>query len=472
MVNARSMLKSFAGFSVVPIVSGLITVFVIPAVSHVFPEAEYGKINLFYSMGTLLMSVTMLGLDSSQIRYYFEPPKGLSKNSIRAIAVITGLLMDALLVLLAVFAFPQQVSRYLFGESNVPLIVCLGVFIASLIVFRVVNTNARMEGKVVQYNVQAILQNVITKVSFVVVGVLITTHYDASIVAMTAMMAIVAGLLYISQRTHFSLRDSEVTWPALCILFSFGIPMMATSFVLNLNGMVGKIALSGAGMYDAVGVFAIATTLSNVFTVIPTAFTTYWSPFMYEHYETDQETIKRVHDLVVWGSAAIVATIIALQNVLFLIVGGEYAYCQAYFMLVMTNPIQALICETTGYGIALKEKPAYNVFASVLGVVMSAVVTFTLLDSLGALAAALGVAASSIVIGVIRTVVGQRYYVSIANPAKTIVMSILIISACLINGYLCQSVLLEVLAGLLLLIIATVTYRRELGSFVKSLRRR
>ena len=466
------MLKSLMGFSVVPIVSGLIAILVIPVVSHVFPEDEYGKINLFYSMGTLLMTACMLGLDSSQIRYFFEPPKGLTKCSIRTIAVIVGLGVDLLLVALAVFAFPQQVSQYLFGEQNIPLIACLGVFVASLIVFRVVNTDARMEGEVARYNVQAILQNFITKISFVAVGVLFTTHYDASIIAMTVMMALVSCWLLIRGRAGFMLERSSVTAGVLRTLLAFGMPMMMTSFVLNLNGMVGKIALSGAGLYAAVGVFAIATTISNVFTIIPTAFTTYWSPFMYEHYKTDQESIKRVHDLVMWGSVAIVALIIVFQNVLFLIVGGGYAACQTYFMLVMTNPIQALICETTAYGIALKEKPVYNVVASVLGVAVSAVVTFALMDSLGVLAAALGVAASSVVIGAMRTVIGQHYYKSVANPVKTVLTSLLILAACAFNGVFCQSVALEAGVGVLLLAISMLLYRRELAAFLASLKKR
>ena len=472
MANARNMLKSLMGFSVVPIVSGLIAVLVIPVVSHVFPEDEYGKLNLFYSMGTLLMTVCMLGLDSSQIRYFFEHPKGLTKCSIRTIAVIVGLGVDLLLVALAVFAFPQQVSQYLFGEQNIPLIACLGVFVASLIVFRVVNTDARMEGEVTRYNVQAILQNFITKISFLAVGVLFTTHYDASIIAMTVMMALVSCWLLVRRRAGFTFERSSVTAGALRTLLAFGIPMMATSFVLNLNGMVGKIALSGAGLYAAVGVFAIATTISNVFTIIPTAFTTYWSPFMYEHYKTDQASIKRVHDLVMWGSVAIVALIIMFQNALFLIVGGGYAACQAYFMLVMTNPIQALICETTAYGIALKEKPVYNVVASVLGVAVSAVVTFALMDSLGVFAAALGVAASSVVIGAMRTVIGQRYYKSVANPVKTVLTSLLILAACAFNGVFCQSVALEAGVGVLLLAISTLLYRRELAAFLASLKKR
>lgn len=190
---------------------------------------------------------------------------------------------------------------------------------------------------------------------------------------------------------------------------------------------------------------------------------------MYAHYETDKDTIRRVHDLVMWGSAGLVALILCFQNLLFMVVGGGYAACQAYFMLVMTNPIQALICETTSYGIVLKEKPIYNVISSSLGVIISAIVTINLIESLGVLAAALGVAASSVVIGVLRTVIGQRYYKSISSPLKTMITSGLILIACGVNGLICSSLSLELIAGVTLFVIVTILYRSEVVGFFRSL---
>lgn len=105
MVNAKDMLKKFAGFSIVPIFTALITIFVIPVVSNLFPAEEYGKINLFYSVGILLTTLCTLGLDNSLIRYYFEPPEGLKKHNIQVIALLVGLGVDIALVILAVLFF-------------------------------------------------------------------------------------------------------------------------------------------------------------------------------------------------------------------------------------------------------------------------------------------------------------------------------------------------------------------------------
>lgn len=470
MASSKSMLKGLIGFSVVPIATALITLFVIPVVSNVFPAEEYGKINMFYSMGVLLLTALTLGLDNSFIRYYFEPPKGFTNKSIQLFALIVGIATTAVVTFLVTLFAAEPVSYYMFGEYRPGLIFLLGIYVAALILFRYLNTDARMQEKVGRYSIQSIAQVFITRIAFVFVA-LFSTFYAYSIVAMTIGMLALSLFFSILQRRTLALPEEKVPAESVRTLFAFGVPVMMTNFVLNLNGMVGKLVMSGAGMYEAVGIFAIATTLSNVFAILPTAFSAWWSPFMYKNYKMEQATISKVHDLVMLGAAAIVALIIALQNVLFAIVGGSYAACQSYFMIIMLNPIQALICETTSYGIVLSEKPKYNVYASVLGVAASFVVTIALVGSLGVYAAALGVAASSLVTGVLRSVIGQRLYKTVASPAKTISTALLIVAACFLNGFLCESVPAELIGGVAMLSIVLVAYRRQALEAIKSLRK-
>ena len=466
MVDARGMLKGLLGFSIVPIATALVTIFVIPVVSNIFPAEEYGKINLFYSVGALLTTLFMLGLDSSFIRYYFEPPRGMSRQSIQTMALTVGLVATVLCAAACTFLFPGPVSSYLFGEYRPWLITMLAAYVAASILFRLLNTDARMSESHGRYCIQSIAQTIITRIAFVALAA-VSTHYVYSVVAMTVGMLALSLMFAFIQRRSFGRFGGGVPRESVVCLFSFGVPVMLTNFVLNLNGTAGRLILSGAGMYDAAGVFAIATTLSNVFTVIPTAFATWWSPFMYKNYKTEQETITKIHDLVVFGAGLIVALIIMLQDVLFSLVGGEYAACQAYFMIIMLNPIQALICETTSYGIVIKEHPIYNAVASTIGVAASIVITLALIGDLGVYAAALGVAGSAIVTGIMRSAIGQRYYRCVASPLRTAVGSALIVIACFANSALCHSVGVEIAAGAAMLVIFCLMYAGEAkGAFL------
>lgn len=470
MADARGMLKGLLGFSVVPIATALVTIFVIPVVSNVFPPEEYGKINLFYSVGALLTTLSMLGLDNSFIRYYFEPPKGLSRRSIQTMALMVGLVVTALCAVISTLFFSKPVSSYLFGEYRPWLIVMLAIYVAASILFRLLNTDARMSESHGRYCVQSIAQVLITRIAFVAIAV-VSTRYVYSIVAMTVGMLSLSLIFAFIQRRSFGCFGCDTPRESVMHLLSFGIPVMLTNFVLNLNGTAGRLILSGAGMYDAAGVFAIATTLSNVFTVIPTAFSTWWSPFIYKNYRTEQLIIAKVHDLVMLVAGSIVALIIMMQDVLFSLVGGEYAACQVYFMIIMLNPIQALICETTSYGIVIKEHPIYNVIASAIGVTASIVITIVLLDDFGVYAAAVGVAGSAVATGLMRSIIGQRYYRSVSSPLRTSVGSTLIVVACFANSVFCQSIEFEIIAGVAMLALFGAMYAREVRRAFLSIRK-
>lgn len=471
MVDARRMVKSLAGFSVVPITTALITVFVIPVVSHVFPAEEYGKINMFYSVGTLFSIICMLGLDNSFIRYYFEPPPGLSKGNMQSLVAVVGVCATAIFTLIMIIFAPSQVSRYLFGEDNPQYVLLLGVYVSALVLFRVLNIDARFQEKHIRYNIQSISQIFVTRIAFVGVA-FYSTYYAYSIIAMTAGMAILSLLFLVLQRRSFLGVRSNIPSRSLKILFSFGVPVMMSNFILNLNGMVGKLVMSAAGMYEEVGVFAIATTLSNVFVVIPTAFSTFWSPFMYKNYKTEQQTIIKIHDLIMMASGIIVGLIIASQSILFAIVGEGYADCQAYFMIIMLNPIQALICETTSYGIVLKNNSILNMYASVSGIVASIVVTLVFLDSLGVYAAALGVAISALVAGVFRSIAGQRFYKTVDSPKRSVISCSIIFFACSLNSFIVSSVCTQVVVGSLVVAVFAFLYRRQAANAFVAFKRR
>lgn len=468
MVSPRSIIKNLFGFSVVPIATALVTIAIIPVISNVFPAEDYGKINLFYSVGMLLATCLMLGLDNALIRYFYDAPAGLTGNGIQFLALVVGIGLDMILGVGVAVAAWAPASILLFGEPNRLVMPLLCLFTAALLVFRLLNTNARMNEDYRRYNLQSVLQMIITRIAFVVVA-LYSTDYLWSVGAMTLGMVVLSSLFLIVQRRTFSIGGCVLGKSNLQKVLSFGLPVMATNLVLSLNGVIGKLALGSAGLFQAVGVFAIATTLSNVFTVVPAAFATYWSPFMYKNYRTEQVIITKAHDYVMLAATLIVIAIILLQDVLFSVVGAAYRESQAYFMVIMLSPIQALICETTAYGITLKERPIYNVLASLVGVAISASVTVWLMGSLGAMAAALGVGVGALFVGIARSVIGQHYYVCVESPGRTIAVAALITLLCAANGLFVGSLSYRYGASSIALACVMILYRRQARSSLRLL---
>lgn len=462
------MLKGMGGFALTPIATALVTLLVLPIVSRVYPAEEYGRISIFFSTGTILMYLLSLGLDSACIRYYSEPEllqTGLNARKLLGFSIKMSLLIVFLVGTVCVLAFGASISEFLFSDENVASVVLLALFTAALVVFRFLNVKARMEMNAKTYNFQCIAQNLITRALFAV-AVVVSAEYFASIAFMSIALVVACAFFFFLEKGGFDFGRAAMNAKCIRSMYSFGIASMLTILVLQLNSNLAKYVLSAFGQHDAVGVFAVASTLATAFNVLPSAFGTYWSPYMYKNYRTEQTTIGHVHDGLVIASIVIVAIIMLFQGVLYAIIGSGYAESRSYFMLIMLAPISSFICETTGYGIALSNRMRLNVAACVIGLASNLFISMLLVPCMGAKGAAIGVAVSAIAMGVLKTIWGQLRYRSITSGRKTLLGCSVITALCISNCFVFNSLSGVALCSGLALAMAALIYRRDLGRFV------
>lgn len=467
--NKSGMLRSVLSYAIAPMVTGIISVLVVPLVSYSFPAGEYGKINMFYTVGTLASSVFLCGLDHAVIRYYFEPPRGLSRQQIFTLALVASVAIDVFITVLILFCFGRGVSELLFDEENYFALVLLGCYIVGSTLFRLVNLSARMQGNPLQYNLQLIIQNVISKLSFVFALLWSTNYFDA--VSIMAILMLLFGIgLIIFHKSDLTFSLSGISLTSIKVLVLFGFPCMLSSIASQLDAVVGRLVLAGSGYYSEVGVLAIASTLAAAFTLIPSAFNTFWAPYMYEHYKDKKQQIRDVHDYVMIAATVLTVLIMMFQDVLYVLVGEEYKVSQIYFMLLMLSPVKSFICETTGYGVMLNNKPIYATWIIIVGIIINIGVVISLSPYLGAFAAAIGVAVSSIITGIVRSCVSCKMYRSIHSYKRSIMTSSLIIFLCFSNIVIYSSLPLRIILSVLACLIIFVVYRNELRNLAFRLR--
>lgn len=470
MSSVKDILKGSLTYSVVPICTALLTLLVIPFVSYVYPADEYGKINLFYTVGSLGVSTFLLGFDYYLMRNYYDCDGGCTPKVLFMLSLTVGISVDILVSLIVFLFFRSVTSQVLFGADDSASLVMLAIYIACLIAFRLLNLMARMSGNAARFNIQSVIQNIITRASFVLIA-WYSTSYQWALLVMTVGMVLVTFYFMFRQR-HECFQS--VSWAAFGPLartgFYFGAPCMLDVMASQLSSSIGKIILSGYGLFDAVGVLAVATTLSTAFSMIPQAFGTYWAPFMYKNYKTEQRLIRTVHDLVMLLSVVLIVAIFALQDILFCFVGQSYKAGQPIFMLLMLVPVRSFICETTSYGIMLENKPVFGSAITVCGVVLCAVVALWLVPPLGVNAVGIAVALSTLLTGVMRSVIGCRFYRSVNSWGRTAVGVVLIVAVCVSNFFVYQSLAARFLLSGSVLLIACFLYRKQIAHGLEKLR--
>ena len=194
-----------------------------------------------------------------------------------------------------------------------------------------------------------------------------------------------------------------------------------------------SFVLAGYGRYDEVGVFALAFTIANAFSVLPAAFSVYWSPFVYKHYKDEQKLIRRIQGLLTALAVLLAVIFVATQDVLYLLVGEDYGQSQAYFMIVMLFPIQTLLVETVGYGIYLSNKTYIRLAITGVSALINVVICFLLIPRYGGMGASVALGASALALLLGSFCFGQKYYRSVDNLAKTLILYAVIVLICVGN---------------------------------------
>lgn len=470
MENKTEILKGVIAYSFVPVLTAVLTLAVVPIVSNCYAPEDYAKISAFVSLGALFMSIFFLGLDSSLVRFYYEPPKGFTKTSLVSFSLFAALIIE-LLFTLFVLVFWHEITEALFGTSDIVPLVLLFFYTAGLIIFRSFNTADRMDGNVRSYNVHQVLQNLITKASFAL-GLFFSASYIPALIVMTCCMVFCACLLLVKDRRRIVLFSWRETKKSRRLLLCFGIPCLFSSIAILANNTVGRIILGAMGYFEAAGILSVGITMASTFSIFSQAFALYWSPYIYKNYRQKQDNIKAMHDYVMMATAFIVVLILLFQNILYSIVGVEYRSSQSYFMLIMLSPILALACETTCYGITIANKPKYLAIISLVGIGVSSIITYCFAASFGAVAAAIGIAFSALVTFAGKTIIGNHYYRTVSSPAKTIACILLIAVLCVCNSWIYSDLLAVMLTCALFTIGISLLYLAQIKAVSKQVFRK
>jgi len=469
-MDAKSFIKNAAKFCVTPIVSTLIAITIIPFVSRVYPRTEYGYISNFYSIGNLLMYMFLLGLDGAFTRFYYEPMDGVSNGRRCTFSITVGVGITVLAGLVVFAVCPQKLSVLFFGDYDTKGLLFLFIYVAALIVFTILNLSVRFDEDAKGYNIQQAILLICTRLIFVVAAIY-STEYIYSVAVM--MVATVLMTCIVSIRRRDKLMNSPFIPKSVAKkLLIFALPIMPTTVFVQLNSSIAKLVLGAFEYRDEVGVLALATSVANVFTIIPKIFTTYWGPFIYKYYNTEQQLIKNIHNGMMIIALLLTVGIMVFQDVLYMVVGSTYQASQPYFMLVMLAPVAVLIAETTNYGVTISNKPIINLGISIIVCIVNVVVCYLLIPTHGAMGAVIGIVTAAIVNGTLRTIAGNYFYQVISQPFKTITTSILIVGMCIANLYIWESLLIRCIVALCSILLCAAIYYKDLARIWRTLHRR
>jgi len=403
-----------------------------------------------------------MGMDSSFIRFYFDPPYGLDKRQlmIKCMMIPIGLLIIGAAVV--IIFFHHEFSMLIFGQVSWLITSFIFIHVLSTLILRYLNISYRMEQNIKMYTIQNVLVQFFTKI-FLIVAVLFNNNNFEIVMLFNVSGLFILTIVYsFLQRKNTFPKKPDFSLRRAGKLISFGIGIWPVALMNTGNALLTGVIISKSLGYYELGIFTSAAVFVAILGVFHSGFTTYWSAYMYANYMTDQARITKIHNYMLLSCIVTMIGFVVFKDIAFLFMGEKYHASKPIFALILVAPILSIIGETTSYGINISNKTQYHLVASLTSLLTNLAVCIFSLPYLGIAGAALASAVAGIIQFFLRTHFAQRYYTSIENIAKTVTSVFLIVTLSVLNYFYTDSYTVLVTVSLMAIVVSGVIFKKEI----------
>lgn len=430
-MRKHSSSSEFSTYTIIAILSAAISFVTMIVLTRLASEAFFGKINKFITASNVVMSLVFLGLDSAYIRFYYEPPKNSNSKQL-AWKCITPAFIVLAIVSFFFLLFRNSASMTLWiGGGGILFTFAFIVTVFSQFINRFMTIYFRMNSSILSFSIMSIAFVVLTKTIFIPIYS-ITPKFEDNIISSATLLGIFTlsffgikakKMLAIPRRNSFSNYKA---------VYRFALLSSPVFVITYLNSYLPQIIISSNLGDSVLGVYSAALLFCSAIQVLSTGFTTFWSPYMYKNYKTNQCSIKKIHDIVLLGSVLTLASILLLNDFLYLFIGETFRRNQNILGMLLIYPIILVLVETTAYGINIEKKNEISLIIYLISTVTNVVLCFFLISKYGLDGVAFASMFSAIVQMALMTYFGQKYYCSINSIIRTLFhIFVLILSAIL-----------------------------------------
>lgn len=424
--SSYSFVTSIFKFSISTWVNALLYLLSILLVNLLVDKAIFGLFDLTIGASTTLMSIVTLGFDHAFLRFFFETPKGIKDS--RQISLLGIFISCSLLTIttILVLLIPNVVGDVFFeGRKEPILLISMCLTCLAMVVIRFFNISYRMQNNILKFTIVSVLLQFFTRF-FYIFGVFIKNDIKTVEIFNLIGLFSFTCIFFIFERKNLIPKKYEIPKDAYAPLFKYSLGIMPSSVLLWGNQLVNKLFISTVLGDGALGLFSFAALISQALAIIQGGFANFWSAYMFTNHKTDQERIKRVHDLLVFIIMVLMCFLILLSPIVFLVL-SRYSESRQVFGLLLYAPLLMIVAETTVYGIEIEKKTILNTVSSLICLSVNILCCVFLIPLFNLAGAAFSLVISTAAMFVFRTIMAQRFYRSITSYLKTTVSLILML---------------------------------------------
>lgn len=427
-MNQRSNSSLFATYTIVAILSATISFVTMIVLTRITSEVFFGQINKFLTASYLVMSLICLGLDSAYVRFYYEPPENTNSKQLAWKCIFPALFAFILISSVIMYFRDHSILYPLIGGSGVFFTAAFVITVLSQFLNRFMTIYFRMSNKVMGFSVLTIVFAILTKTIFIPTYYQ-TQKFENNIVLAAPFLAMFM-LVFFAYNAKSMVSISYDSFSKYKRVYRYALFSSPVFVITYLNNYLPQVIISNNLGDNILGIYSAALLFCSAIQVLSMGFSTFWSPYMFRNYKREQNSIKKIHDIVLLVSVFVISSILIFNDFIYLFIGEAFRKNQNILGMFLIYPIVLIIVDTVAYGISIKKKNEISLIIYLISTVTNVALCFTLVSKYGLDGIAIASMISAVVQMALMTYFGQKYYSSINNISRTLIhMLVLIISA-------------------------------------------
>lgn len=471
----KNLISKFILFSYgtwISLIIGLITVGIS---TRILSPDVFGKASLFNTLVSLILVLSIVGVDQAFVRYYYE----LNEES-RKLLLLKCLLfplISTILIWCILILKSEEISTFIFGEVNFNAIIVLGLTVVFEVFHRYSLLILRLKQHANTYSIITIISKVLELIIILVLFYTFGSNYlilPLSLMLMSFLVSIGIIVFTFSDWNFFSLlNEQNLKTPKFEDIFKYSYPLMFSLILHWAFTSIDKFALNALSSFYEVGIYASVSKLIFLMTAVQSAFTNFWTPVSLERYSKDPNDFtffKKVTRNISLIILILIILLIMCKDIFVYILGNEYASASLLMPFAVFGPALYTISEITVVGIAFSKKTKWNILISLIVAIINIIGNILLIPKIGALGAAISTSISYIIFLIMRTLISNKLY-PVDYPIKELFVSISLtfFYSMLVSFY--NIFFLNIFFGVFIILIEIVLFQNEVRIILVSLKK-
>lgn len=451
------MLKVFLNHSIVytlgNILSRGIGILLIPLYTRFLNPTEYGIVDLFMIIGTIINLTIAMEVTHAIARYYQEANSKQEKKEYVSTAFWFTLIVYGIYLIVSLL-FIEELTLFVIGElsyKNVYLLATFSIFTSGIFYF----TQNQLKWQMQPKNTMIVsVLNVVIVAKMVTILLLFTSLRLESIFIAQSVGNIVAMMLSI----YFARYNYSFTFilNKLKEMLTFSYPLLFSSVAVFISMYADRIAIQQILDLEQLGIYAIAFKFASIAGLVMYGFQSSLLPLIIKHYketDTPRHLIEIFNFFCFFAFIIIFGAITFSKEVVVLFTTEQfYSSYELIPILVLAVFFSNMYIFTPGLWLYKKTKTITKI--SIFTCILNVLLNYLLIPYLGLIGAAIATFLSSSLNFILYVYQSQKYYYLEFNWIKLATLFLVtIVLACLIQYHLDNIIALNIIIKIVCLFI-------------------